>query len=87
MALAAMVHIRIFFLNRSRYTLYSPQYVVPNVNHCMPEAMAKSVGVDDLKIPATPPNKSPDIPTRNHISHWYHLNGHMFDAIDSTGMT
>lgn len=28
----------------------------------MPETMAKSVGLDDLKIPATPPNSAPDIP-------------------------
>jgi hypothetical protein len=39
----------------------------------MPEAMAKSVGVEDLKIPATPPNKSPDIPAGNDISQ-----GHMW---------
>jgi len=37
----------------------------------MPEAMAKSVGVEDLKIPATPPNKSPDIPASNDISQVY----------------
>jgi hypothetical protein len=61
--------------------------VLPNVNHCMPEAMAKSVGVEDLKIPATPPNRSPDIPASNNISRGSHLDDHTCDAMVSTIMT
>jgi hypothetical protein len=61
--------------------------VLPNVNHCMPEAIAKSVGDDDLKIPATLPNRSPDIPVSNDISLGTHLDDHTRDAMSSTIIT
>lgn len=57
------------------------------MNHCMPEIMAKSVGLDDLKIPATPPNRTPDIPASNKISHGTLLDDHACDAMVTTIMT
>ena len=61
--------------------------MLPNVNHCMPEAMAKSVGFDDLTIPATPPNRSPDIPASKTISHETRLDDRTCDAMVYTIMT
>jgi hypothetical protein len=75
----------VFSVRRSLYgyeTLYPPQYVLPKVNHCMPDVMAKSAGVEDLNIPATPPNKSPHMPASNDVSHWYPPNDHMYNTID-----
>jgi len=39
-----------------------PQNVVPNVNHWIPEANAKSFGVDDRITPANAPTKTPEAP-------------------------
>jgi hypothetical protein len=39
----------------------------------MPETMAKSVGLDDLKIPAKPPKRTPDMPATSKISHRTHF--------------
>lgn len=56
------------------------------MNHCMPEAMAKRVGFEDLNIPANPPNKSPEIPTSNDVSKRVHVDDPRCVAIILTVM-
>lgn len=66
--LAAIFGVKKDFENLSLNALQLPQYALPRVNHCMPDARANIVGVVDLKIPAIPPKSNPDIPAGTSVS-------------------